>query len=147
MSYQNPSTDQPARPAGVVAPLRDLRPSLVIADDNAVMRSLLGAQLRDSFRIVGVGNDTTEAITLAEQHQPAVLLLDVEMPGGGARAAVPEIDARSPSTCIVILSGDDSNKVVVELLNAGAITYIRKGVGADELRKTMADALAVKSAE
>lgn len=147
MSYQDRSTDHPARPAGVVEPLRDLRPSLVIADDNAVMRSVLGAQLRDSFQIVGVGKDATEAITLAEQHQPAVALLDVEMPGGGARAAVPEIDARSPTTCIVILSGDESHQVVVELLNAGAITYIRKGVGADELCKTIADALAVKSAE
>jgi len=109
------------------------------------MRSVLGSQLSDSFRIVGVGEDATEAIALAEQHRPDVALLDVEMPGGGARVAVVEIDTRSPDTCMVILSGDESHQIVLELLNAGAIAYIRKGIGADQLSKMLADALAVKS--
>ena len=85
--------------------LRDLRPTLLIADDDAIMRAALRSQLKDSFQIVAVGEDATEAIALAEQHQPDAALLDVEMPGGGARVAVPQIDACSPGTCIVILSG------------------------------------------
>ena len=124
--------------------LRDLRPTLLIADDDAIMRAALRSQLKDSFQIVAVGEDATEAIALAEQHQPDAALLDVEMPGGGARVAVPQIDACSPGTCIVILSGDESHQVVLELLNAGAIAYIRKGVTASRIAETLADALLVK---
>ena len=145
MSYQDRRPDETERPYEHDAPLRDLRPTLMIADDDAVMRSVLGSQLSDSFRIVGVGKDATEAIALAEQHRPDVALLDVEMPGGGARVAVVEINTRSPATCMVILSGDESHQIVLELLNAGAIAYIRKGIGADQLSKMLADALAVKS--
>lgn len=48
------------------------------------------------------------------------------MPGGGAQHAVPQIATRSPETCIVVLSADESSEVVLELLNAGAVAYVRK---------------------
>jgi AmiR/NasT family two-component response regulator len=52
---------------------------------------------------------------------------------------------RSPDTCMVILSGDESRPVVLELLNAGAIAYLRKGVTGAQLCKTLAVALTVKA--
>ena len=147
MSYQDRRTDETERPYEHDAPLRDLRPTLVIADDDAVMRSVLCTQLSDSFRIVGVGKDATEAIALAEQHRPDVALLDVEMPGGGAREAVPQIAERSPHTSIVILSADESRDGVLELLSAGATAYLRKGVPGPEIAKTLRDALQAKADE
>jgi DNA-binding NarL/FixJ family response regulator len=121
----------------------DPRPSLLIADDDAFMRSAL-TQLEGGFHLVAVAKNATEAIELAEQHRPDIALIDVEMPGGGARVAVPQIAARSPETCIVILSGDESREVVLELLSAGAIAYIRKGVTASELSAMLTDALKAK---
>ena len=67
------------------------------------------------------------------------------MPGGGARHAVPQIATRSPETCIVVLSADESREVVVELLNAGAIAYVRKGVTGAQIGKTLADAMKAKA--
>ena len=123
----------------------DLRPSLLIADDDAVVRSVLNAQLAGDFRIVGVAQTVAEAIELAGEHQPDAALIDVVMPGGGAHEAVPQIAARSSQTCIVILSGDESRDVVLELLSAGAMAYLRKGVPGAQISKTLLDALQAKA--
>ena len=123
----------------------DPRPSLLIADDDAVVHSALQAQLDAEFRVVAIATNATEAVERAADHQPDAALLDVEMPEGGAREAVPQIATRSPDTCIVILSGDESRHVVIELLNAGAMAYLRKGVPAAQISKTLTDALKAKA--
>lgn len=108
------------------------------------MRSTLRAQLNGNFHVVAVAKDADEAIQLAEKHQPDAALIDVEMPTGGARMAVPQIVIRSPDTAMVILSADESREVVVELIRAGAIAYVRKGVTAAQLTETLTAALGVK---
>ncbi len=123
----------------------DRRPTLLIADDDAVVRSVLSSQLVGAFEVVAAATDATEAIEFAEQHRPDAALIDVEMPEGGALVAVPQIAARSPDTCMVIFSGDESREVVLELLGAGAIAYVRKGVTGAEVSKTLTDALRVKA--
>lgn len=122
----------------------DVRPTLLIADDDGVVRLTLHAQLAGGFNVVAVAENATEAIELADEHQPDAALIDVEMPGGGARHAVPQIATRSPETCIVILSADESRESVLELLNAGAIAYVRKGVTGAQIAKTLADAIKAK---
>jgi len=125
--------------------LPDPRPSLLIADDDVFMRTALSAQLKDAFRIVAVASDATQAIALADEHQPDAALLDVDMPNGGARQAVPQIAARCPATSIVILSGDETRQIVLELISAGAIAYVRKGVTGSQLCQTLTDALKVRT--
>jgi CheY-like chemotaxis protein len=122
------------------------RPSLLIADDDASVCSALSSQLDGDFRVIAVARHATEAIELAEEHRPDAALIDVEMPNGGAREAVPQIAARSPDTCMVILSGDESRQIVLELLSAGAIAYVRKGVTGGEISRTVTAALKVKAA-
>jgi len=58
-------------------------PTIVIVDDAAEVRLLLKARLRVTgmFRVVGEGADGAEAIELARQHSPALMLLDVSMTG------------------------------------------------------------------
>jgi CheY-like chemotaxis protein len=119
----------------------DSRPTLLIADDDAAVRSALSSQLGGNFRVVAIAVDATEAIELAAEHRPNVALLDVQMPGGGARQAVPQIVTRSPETCMLLLSGDESDSSLRELLGAGAMAYIRKGTTPSEITQTMTDAL------
>ena len=134
-SGEDPPPDQP---------LRDHRRSLLIADDDAVVRYRLQSELKDSFRVVAVAENTADAIALAEQHRPDAALIDVEMPGGGARVAVPAIAVCSPNTRQVILSADEIHHVVLELLSAGAVAYMRKGVRGDHIAETLAQALLVE---
>ena len=119
--------NEPSEPGDQPEP----RPSLLIADDDVFMRTALSAQLKDAFRIVAVAADAA--------------LLDVDMPNGGAREAVPQIAARCPATSIVILSGDETRQIVLELISAGAIAYVRKGVTGSQLGQTLTDALKVKT--
>ena len=120
-------------------------PSLLIADDDPMMCSLLGAQLAGEFEVVAVAGDATEAIELAGQHRPDAALVDVEMPGGGGLEAVRQISGRSPETSIVVLSGDESHDVVLKLLEAGAITYKRKGVPGSEIARALIDSMKARS--
>jgi DNA-binding NarL/FixJ family response regulator len=133
---------------GVIEPRGDgdQRPSLLIADDDAVVRSTLHAQLGGEFYVVGLAETAAEAIELAETHRPDAALLDVEMPDGGARGVVPQIAKRSPATCMVMLSGDECDQSVVNLIEAGAIAYIRKGVTRAKVAETLAAAIKVKAA-
>ena len=124
----------------------DTRPTLLIADDDAVVRAVLEAQMLRHFRLIGTAADATDAIRLAEEHRPDVALIDVEMPGGGAREAVNRIVVCSPDTRLVILSADERHDMVVELLNAGAVAYMRKGLSGPAIARTLKDALAFSPA-
>jgi DNA-binding NarL/FixJ family response regulator len=119
----------------------DARPTLLIADDDVVVRTALSLQLASGFDVIGLAENATEAIDLAEQHRPDAALIDVEMPGGGAVEAVPRIASCSPNTCMVVLSGADSRHGVLHLLKAGAIAYIRKGVTGAQLSGILTQAL------
>ena len=125
----------------------DPRPSLLIADDDQLVRAVLSTQLAADFRVIGPAKDATEAIQLAKDHQPDAALIDVEMPGGGAMEAVPRIAACSPGTRQVLISGDERHGLVVELLSAGAIAYIEKGLAGASIAKTLAAALEVTPTE
>lgn len=121
----------------------DTRPRLLIADDDPVVRATLSSELT-AFRIVALAKDATEAIELAERYRPDLALVDVDMPGGGAREAVRQISRSSPRTSLVILSLDETRSDVVDLLNAGAVAYMRKGSTAAELTQVLRAALGAK---
>ncbi|MBA2763147.1 MAG: response regulator transcription factor [Thermoleophilaceae bacterium] len=114
-----------------------VRPSLLLADDDAVVRSILTGQMGSSFDVLPAAADADEAIELAERMRPDAALIDVNMPGGGGLTAVREIARRSPETCLVVLSADETRESVVELLDAGAMAYVRKGASGAEIVETL----------
>ncbi len=127
---------------GSTAPATERRlPRLLIADDDPVVRHTVGAQVEGQFLVVGAAQNTGEAIALAAEHRPDVALIDIDMPGGGGLEAVRRISQTSPETCLVILSADEIHDHVVELLNAGAVTYLRKGISAAKVNQTLEDSI------
>jgi len=110
---------------------------LLIADDEPLVRSMLTAQLSADFEVVGEAADAEEAIALAREHQPDAAIVDVEMPGGGGLHATREIRDCSPGTAVLVLSSDESDAGVVSMLQAGAVSYYRKGLGASALRSAL----------
>jgi DNA-binding NarL/FixJ family response regulator len=109
------------------------RPRLVLADDDALVRSTLSIQLEHVFDCVAEAADAEEAVAQVLLHRPDLVLLDVNMPGGGARRATREISAGSPNTVIVILSADETPADTIDLVAMGAMTYLRKGIDAPTL--------------
>jgi DNA-binding NarL/FixJ family response regulator len=111
---------------------RTARHRVLIADDDPLAQAALNLFAVDAdFEVVGVAGDSEQAIELAAAHQPDAALVDVDMPGGGLRA-VQGIRLAAPSTAMVILSGDESDGHVRQLL-AGATAYCRKGMAPEVL--------------
>jgi two-component system response regulator NreC len=106
-----------------------------VADDHAVVRSglrlLLDAE-RD-FEVVAEAGDADSAGRYVRGHHPAVLVLDLNMPGGSSLEAIPTIREDSPETQIVILTMQEEPAFAREALTAGAIGYVLKEAANEEL--------------
>jgi DNA-binding NarL/FixJ family response regulator len=109
------------------------RLTLLIADDDPAVSSMLSTGLEESFEIVAVVADAEDAVDAASEFRPDAAVVDVNMPGGGGPRAVRGIAAASPETAIVVLSGDEEETVVRDLLQSGAMTYRRKGIAVSDL--------------
>ena len=115
---------------------------IVIADDDALVRAALAAQLGGRHEVVATACDGEEAAAVVRETRPDVALVDVQMPAGGGLGATREIKQSCPETTVIVLSADESDGVVRDILLAGAVTYVRKGLAASEL-----DAVLVKSVQ
>jgi DNA-binding NarL/FixJ family response regulator len=111
----------------------------VLVDDHVIVREGLRHVLEEApeFVIVGEGGTAAEAITLASELHPDVLVLDISMPGGSGLHAVPEILERAPRTRILMLSVHDDSEYILESVRAGAHGYCRKDSNPDELRRAI----------
>ncbi len=108
---------------------------IIVIDDHPLFRDGVVNTLKSEaeFEVVAEGTTAADAVRLASEHLPDVLLLDINIPGGGL-SAVPKIAANSPVTKIVMLTASEEEDDVVHALKAGARGYIVKGVAARELR-------------
>jgi PAS domain S-box-containing protein len=109
--------------------------TVLVADDDAAVRQALADLISDEpgLRLVAVASSADEAIQLAAEHQPAVAVLDVRMPGGGGHRAAEGIGIRSPHTRILALSAHEEKASVYEMLSVGASGYLVKGSSDKEL--------------
>lgn len=87
----------------------------------------------DGLDVVAEGGTGQDAVRLAREHQPDVLLLDVEMPGPGARQTLIELLEASPRTRIAILTMHDDAGLVRELLEVGGAAYLVKTISREQL--------------
>lgn len=108
---------------------------VVVADDFADMRHLLRVTLERSgrFEVVGEAGDGAQAITLAKELTPDIVLLDLSMPVLSGIEALPRIREASPATKVVVLSGLDRAQMESEALAVGAVGYLEKGLRPSEL--------------
>ena len=85
------------------------------------------------LRIVGEASSGEEALTLACELLPDVVLLDISMPGWGGLVTVEKITTACPATRIVMLTSFENKDKLLVAFKAGARAYVLKGVGAREL--------------
>jgi len=107
---------------------------IVIVDDHPLFREGVAGVLvsEPDIDVVGQGSSAAEAVQLATDLLPDIILLDIAMPGGGVQAAR-QIAASCPFTKIVMLTASEDEEDVTAALKAGARAYILKGVPAREL--------------
>jgi DNA-binding NarL/FixJ family response regulator len=108
---------------------------VLISDDDPMIRDALREVLEaePDIDVVAVAADADEAIALAVQHEPAVVVLDVRMPGGGGPRAAREILGHAPETRILAFSAYDDSGTVAEMTRAGIVEYLLKGASNVEI--------------
>jgi len=112
---------------------------IVVVDDHPIVVDGLTTVLSTEadFEIVATGNSGPEAVGLVEQYRPDVLLLDLEMPGGGGVEAISQIQERAPEVRIIVFTAFDRDEQIVGALKAGANGFLLKGSPRHELFQTI----------
>ena len=102
--------------------------SVVVVDDLEDVRFLHKLILRRGpFDVVAEGENGHDAVRLARDHQPHLMLLDLAMPHMDGLEALPHVRQASPGTRVVILSGFDADRMEPVARAQGAAAYVEKG--------------------
>jgi two-component system, NarL family, nitrate/nitrite response regulator NarL len=109
-----------------------------IVDDHPLLREGVAHTLSQSgkFSVVGTGEKAADALRIAHDFLPEIMLLDINMPGGGIDVAR-QLAAQYPITKIVMLTISENQEHVGEAMEAGARGYILKGISARDLVETL----------
>ncbi|MBI2333338.1 MAG: response regulator transcription factor [Chloroflexi bacterium] len=116
---------------------------VLLADDHAVLRSGLRLLLtsQNEFEVVGEASSGIETLSLAEELQPDLILLDLSMPALGGLDALPALRKLVPSTRILILTMHDDPQYLRQALKHGASGYVLKKAVDAELLSAMRSVL------
>jgi two-component system response regulator NreC len=112
---------------------------ILLADDHAVLRSGLRLLLTNTneYEVVGEASSGTETLSLAEQLQPDLILLDLSMPALGGLDALPTLRKLVPFARILILTMHDDPQYLRQALKHGASGYVLKKAADAELLSAM----------
>jgi len=102
--------------------------SVLLVDDHILVRRGFRRLLEDApdIEVVGEASDGEEAIRLARELKPQLIVMDCALPGTGGLAATRQILEKAPETAILMLSMHAEDTLVRQALNAGAKGYILK---------------------
>jgi DNA-binding NarL/FixJ family response regulator len=126
-----------------VTPGAPVRPRVMVADDHRRFREALVALLElDGFEVVGQAVDGVDAVALAKQVWPDVVVMDLSMPVMNGLDATRLVRDALPSTPVVVLTAFTGDELERAALAAGATAYVAKDANLEELRATLAVAVA-----
>jgi DNA-binding NarL/FixJ family response regulator len=109
--------------------------SVLIVDDHPIIRKGLSDlfRARPEFQVVGAASDGAEAVRLARENRPHVVLMDLSMPGIDGVEATRQVLDVSPDSKVVILTSFTEADRITEAVDAGAIGYLLKDAEPDAL--------------
>jgi DNA-binding NarL/FixJ family response regulator len=113
--------------------------SILIADDHTLFRDGLRALFRSvtDIEIAGEAADGETALVIAEELQPDIVLMDIQMPGLNGIEATRRITAASPHIGVIIVTMFEDDDSVFAAMRAGARGYVLKGAGQEEMLRTI----------
>ena len=116
-----------------------MRKRILIADDSELIRQQVRKILESDqqIEVCAEAQDGAEAVRMARQYRPDLILMDVFMPEMSGLEALCEIKRTAPNLPVVIITIDDSGDLPVESRNAGADAFVLKAKGSVELLPTI----------
>jgi DNA-binding NarL/FixJ family response regulator len=114
------------------------RPRVLLADDHVRLREALRDLLEETgFEVVGCSGDGADAVALARQLEPDIVVLDLRMPVLNGLDATKLIKDVRPATQVVVLSAFESPELERQAMEAGAFAYLDKGTMARRVRRVL----------
>jgi DNA-binding NarL/FixJ family response regulator len=112
---------------------------ILIAEDQQLVRRAFSMMLsmEDDLKVVALAADGAEAIQLARQWRPDIVLMDLQMPRVGGIGAIKRILEDLPDTKIIVLTTFDTDEMVFEAISAGARAYLLKDSSEAEILETI----------
>jgi DNA-binding NarL/FixJ family response regulator len=107
--------------------------SVVIVDDHHLFRAGVRAELDGLVEVLGDAATVEDAVRLVVELEPDVVLLDVQMPGGGGVEVIRQVALRRPAQRFLALSVSDAAEDVIAIIRAGARGYVTKTISGAEL--------------
>ncbi len=112
--------------------------SVLLVDDHAIWREGVKGMLEHTeFSVIGEAGSGKEAVALAPELSPALILLDIRMAGGDGLEALGNLKELLPKTSVVMLTTYDNPTYMARAVAGGAAGYLLKGVGRAELLATL----------
>ena len=100
---------------------------VLVVDDHPLTRDALASLLaQGGFDVVGEAGDGADAIALAAELQPELVLLDLSMPGLDGLSALPRLRAAAPGCEVVVLTASGTEENLLAAIRAGAAGYLLK---------------------
>jgi len=115
--------------------------SILVVDDEAEIRSLLGAVLQSKGYEVVTADDGAAALQQVQREHPAVILMDLSMPRMGGMDALPEIKRLDPEVPVIICTAHADLATAVRAMKLGAYDYLTKPFDVELLALTLERAL------
>jgi len=108
---------------------------VLIADDQRVVREGLSmlVALLDDVQVAGTACDGAEAVRLAGDRRPDVVLMDLRMPGTDGIAATEALRERAPAARVLVLTTYADQDAILPALQAGARGYLTKDASAEQI--------------
>ena len=107
--------------------------SVVIVDDHQLFRSGVRTELDGLVDVLGDAATVEDAVRLVIEAEPDVVVLDVQMPGGGGAEVIRQVTERRPAQRFLALSVSDAPEDVIAIIRAGARGYVTKTISGGEL--------------
>jgi DNA-binding NarL/FixJ family response regulator len=114
------------------------RLTVMLVDDHALVRSAVRQALdAPDIEVVGEASTADEALLLAPQLQPEILLLDINLPGTDGLRLLRELVPRLPNTRIVMLTVSSSRRDLADAVRFGAAGFLTKDLGPEALQRAV----------
>ena len=106
----------------------------IVIDDESLIQNLMKVFLEGAgCEFLGAAADGAQGIELYREHQPDLVLLDINMPEMDGIEALQGIKEINPGAYVVMMTAVDEMDIIEDCMIAGARDYIRKGISADQI--------------
>lgn len=117
------------------------RPRVILVEDHPLVRDAIAGVLdSDELQVVGEASTAAEALALAFELRPDIVILDIDLHGQSALPLIGDLRRRLPEINVVILTASMSDALLIESIEAGARGFLTKDMSAEALRRAVVGA-------